>query len=67
MDTGAETSASYHQTFVISLLQSPESQCKAQEEIDGVIGGDRFPVLADFECLPYTKALVMEVSLIFLH
>ena len=67
MDAGAETSASYLHTFVISLLQSPASQRKAQEEIDSVIGGDRLPVLADFERLPYTKALVMEASPIFLH
>jgi cytochrome P450 len=64
MDAGAETSASYLQNFVISLLQSPESQRKAQNEIDSVVGGDRLPVLADFERLPYTKALIREVSLI---
>jgi cytochrome P450 len=64
LDAGAETSASYLQNFVISLLQSPESQCKAQKEIDSVVGGDRLPVLADFEQLPYIKALVREVSLI---
>lgn len=65
MDGGVETSTSYLQTFVIALLQSPESQLKAQEEIDSVIGGDRLPVLEDFESLPYVKALVMEVSLVF--
>jgi cytochrome P450 len=64
MDGGAETSASYLQHFVISLLQSPESQRKAQKEIDSVVDGDRFPVLADFERLPYIKALVREVCLI---
>jgi cytochrome P450 len=65
MDGGIETSASYLQTFIIALLQSPESQLKAQEEIDSVVGGDRLPVLEDFKRLPYVKALVMEVSLIF--
>jgi cytochrome P450 len=64
MDAGAETSASYLQNFVISLLQSPNSQRKAQKEIDSVVGRDRLPVLADFERLPYIKALVKEVSLI---
>ena len=63
MDAGADTTASYLKNFVISLLQSPESQRKAQKEIDSVVGGDRFPVLADFERLPYIKALVREVSL----
>jgi cytochrome P450 len=64
MDGGAETSASYLQNFVICLLQSPKSQCTAQKEIDSVVGGDRLPVLADFEQLPYIQALVKEVSLI---
>jgi cytochrome P450 len=62
MDGGVETSTSYLQTFIIALLQSPESQLKAQEEIDSLVGGDRLPVLEDFEHLPYVKALVMEVS-----
>jgi hypothetical protein len=66
MDAGAETSASYLQNFVVSLLQSPESQRKAQKEIDSIVGGDRLPVLADFERLPYIKALVREVSLILM-
>ena len=67
MDAGADTTASYLQNFVISLLQSPESQHKAQKEIDSVVGGDRFPVLTDFERLPYIKALVKEVSLILMN
>jgi len=65
MDGGVETCICYLRTFIIALLQSPESQLKAQEEIDSVVGGDRLPILEDFECLPYFKALVMEVSLIF--
>jgi len=39
----------------------PEVQRKAQAEIDGVIEGDRFPVLADQPDLPYVDALVKEV------
>jgi hypothetical protein len=65
MDGGVETSSTYLQTFIIALLQSPESQLKAQKEIDSVVGGDRLPVMEDFKRLPYVKALVMEVSLIF--
>jgi cytochrome P450 len=67
MDAGTETSASYLQNFVISLLQSPESQYKAQNKIDSVVGGDRLPVLADFDQLPYIKALVREVSHILMN
>jgi len=39
----------------------PEVQRKAQAEIDRVIGGDRFPTLADQPSLPYVEALVKEV------
>ena len=39
----------------------PETQRKAQAEIDSVIGNDRFPKLADMPNLPYTEALVKEV------
>lgn len=65
MDGGVETSVCYLQTFIIALLQNPEIQLKAQKEVDSVVGGDRLPVLEDFKRLPYVKALVMEVSLIF--
>lgn len=39
----------------------PEWQCKAQKEIDEVIGNDRLPTLADRENLPYVDALMKEV------
>lgn len=34
---------------------------KAQEEIDRVIGNDRFPTIADRANLPYLDALMKEV------
>ena len=43
------------------MLIYPEFQRKAQEEIDRVIGNDRFPTLADQANLPYVDALVKEV------
>ena len=39
----------------------PETQRKAQAEIDRVIGNDRLPTLADMPNLPYIEALVKEV------
>ena len=39
----------------------PKAQRKAQVEIDGVIGNDRLPTLADQSSLPYVDALVKEV------
>jgi cytochrome P450 len=38
----------------------PETQAKAFEEIDRVIGQDRLPTLADLENLPYIEALLKE-------
>ena len=43
------------------MIIYPEVQCKAQAEIDRVIGNDRFPTLADQPDLPYIDALVKEV------
>ena len=39
----------------------PQAQRKAQEEIDRVIGNERFPTMADQPDLPYIEALVKEV------
>lgn len=39
----------------------PEVQRKAQEEIDRVIGNDRFPTLADQGSLPYVEAVAKEL------
>ena len=38
----------------------PRVQRKAQEEIDSVIGGDRFPTTEDRKELPYIDAIVKE-------
>lgn len=43
------------------MLYFPEVQEKAQEELDFVIKG-RLPDFSDEENLPYTSALVKEVS-----
>ena len=43
------------------MMMYPEVQRKAQEEIDGVIGHDRLPTLADQASLPYVDAVAKEV------
>ena len=40
----------------------PEVQTKAQEELDRVIGGDRWPTADDEPKLPYIRAIIKEVS-----
>jgi cytochrome P450 len=42
------------------MLQFPEAQQSAQEELDAVIGHDRLPEMDDRESLPYVTALVKE-------
>lgn len=56
----AQTAATM-QTFYLAMVLYPEAQHEAQAEIDRVIGGDRFPTLADQPNLPYIDALVKEV------
>ncbi|KAF8816039.1 putative cytochrome P450 monooxygenase [Phlegmacium glaucopus] len=61
MDAGAETSASFLQAFVLSLLSYPECQQRIQTEIDTIIGSGRMPNLTDYETLPYLQAFVNEI------
>jgi len=39
----------------------PETQRKAQEEIDALVGNARAPCLDDVEQLPYCKAIIQEI------
>ena len=47
-------------TFFLCMMQNPEVQRKAQEEIDSVIGNGRLPAMKDRESLPYINALLKE-------
>ena len=46
--------------FYLAMALFPEVQRKAQEEIDAIIGGCRFPTIEDRKNLPYIDALVKE-------
>jgi cytochrome P450 len=48
-------------TFYLAMTLFPDSQLKAQDEINRVVGNDRLPNLADRDSLPYVNALVSEV------
>ncbi|KAL5382560.1 hypothetical protein DPSP01_006400 [Paraphaeosphaeria sporulosa] len=56
---GADTTVSSLMTFFLAIARFPDVQTKAQEELDRVIG-DRLPVSADRNQLPYIRALVSE-------
>jgi hypothetical protein len=47
----------------LALVNFPEAQRLAQEEIDRVVGDERSPVLDDIDNLPYVQAVVKEVSI----
>jgi len=57
---GADTTLSTVQTLFLAMVNFPEAQHKAQEELDRVLQG-RLPQLGDEVDLPYTTAIVKEV------
>ncbi|EUC41238.1 hypothetical protein COCMIDRAFT_40564 [Bipolaris oryzae ATCC 44560] len=61
MDGGVKTTATFTHSLVLALINYPEFQRKAQEEIDTVVGPDRWPRLKDYENVPYIRAIVDEV------
>ncbi|KAJ7633235.1 cytochrome P450 [Roridomyces roridus] len=61
VEGASETTWSYLNSFILTLVAFPEAQKKAHEEIDRVVGQDRLATLADFEQLPYIRALLFEV------
>ncbi len=43
------------------MIVYPETEKRAQAELDAVVGRDRLPSFADYEHLPYIRAMVKEV------
>ena len=41
------------------MMAYPETQKRAQEEIDEVVGRERLPSFEDYEKLPYVRAMVI--------
>ncbi|KAK1227689.1 hypothetical protein PQX77_009314 [Marasmius sp. AFHP31] len=60
LEGGSETTASLLHSLVLFLVASPESQRKAQEEMDRVVGRERLPSLEDSDKLPYIQAFIKE-------
>ena len=59
---GSDTTSDAIATFIMTMLNHPEEQRKAQEEIDRVVGRDRLPSFEDQADLMYVSALVKEVQ-----
>lgn len=46
--------------FLLAMVLNPEVQKKAQAELDAVVGRNRVPSFADWDHLPYIRAIVKE-------
>ncbi|KAL4262828.1 cytochrome P450 family protein [Pleurotus pulmonarius] len=57
---GAETTYSTVLTCIIAMVQHPDKQSRAQDEIDTVVGAHRLPTINDKDSLPYVGALIKE-------
>jgi cytochrome P450 len=57
---GAETTSAVMAWFTLAILAYPETQARAQAELDAVVGRTRLPSFADYPHLPYIRAMVKE-------
>jgi len=49
------------EAFILAMILHPDTQLKAQQELDGVLGRGVIPTLSDRSRLPYNEALISEV------
>ncbi|KAJ6456446.1 cytochrome P450 [Mycena sanguinolenta] len=62
MYTGAvDTLIASVDTFFVAMMLYPDTQLRAQAEIDKVLGSERLPTHADHCSLPYVEAIIMEI------
>ena len=61
IEGGADTTSAFLQTLILALVNFPDVQARAQEELDNIIGDERSPQLDDIERLPYIQAVIKEV------
>jgi hypothetical protein len=61
IEGGADTTSAFLQTLILALVNFPDVQLRAQEELDSVIGDERSPQPDDIERLPYIQAVIKEV------
>jgi cytochrome P450 len=47
--------------WTLAMIAYPETQARAQAELDAVVGRARLPTFADYPHLPYIRAMVKEV------
>ncbi|KAK4185184.1 cytochrome P450 1A2 [Podospora australis] len=57
---GNDTTAATVMLLVLYLMQNPEAQRKAQQEVDCAVGGGRLPTWDDMSNLRYTQLVLQE-------
>ena len=62
IEGGADTTSAFLQTLVLALVNFPDVQVRAQQELDSVIGDERPPRSDDIGRLPYIQAVIKEVG-----
>ncbi|OAL07244.1 cytochrome P450 76C3 [Phaeosphaeriaceae sp. SRC1lsM3a] len=60
IEAGSETTSAALNTAILYLSASPDSQRKAQAELDRAVGSSRSPSFEDEQSLPYIRAIVKE-------
>lgn len=58
---GSDTTRSVMEWLLVVMAAFPEYQKRVQQELDAVIGHDRFPSMADISETPLTQATIFEV------
>jgi len=59
--TGADSVSNGIDWWTLAMLAYPETQARAQAELDAVVGRARLPTFADLPLLTYTHSMVKEV------
>jgi cytochrome P450 len=59
--TGSDSTSGMMAWWTLVMLAYPETQARAQAELDTVVGRARLPTFADYPLLPYTRAMVKEL------
>ena len=58
---GVDTTSAMMAFWTLAMLAYPETQARAQAELDAVVGRTRLPTFADYPHLPYIRAMVKEL------
>jgi len=61
VEAGSETTSAFLNSFLLFATQHPEVVERAQDELDRVVGCERYPTWNDEAKLPYIRAIIKEL------